>query len=78
MMFLCIIITPRECLDNKFITLLRKVRNVHGKKNLKVMLSIIVFPQNIHLFRNPWGLYVGKAAVNMETFSILKSRGEKR
>lgn len=42
------------------------------------MLSIIVFPQNIHLFRNPWGLYVEKAAVNMETFSFLKSRGEKR
>lgn len=47
-------------------------------KNLKVMLSIIVFPQNIHSFRNPWGLYVGKATMNMETFSILKSRGEKR
>lgn len=46
--------------------------------NLKVMLSIIVSHKTFVHSETLWGLYVGKATMNMETFSILKSRGEKR
>lgn len=40
------------------------------------MLSITVFPQNIHS-ENTGDLCVGNPTMNMETVSILKSSGEK-
>lgn len=41
------------------------------------MLSITVFPQNIHS-QNTGGLCIGNPITNMKTVSILKSREEKR